>query len=513
MTRHAALAILLSLLACGCTVNPVTGKSELMLVSTADEVAIGREQYPLAIQMQGGRYRVDAELSAYVSEVGQRLAAVSDRELPYEFVVINDSVPNAWALPGGKIAVNRGLLAELDNEAELAALLSHEIVHAAARHGAAAMTRSMLAQSALAVTAVSLRNSDYGEIAAGGSQLAAFLVMQRYGRTAEREADRYGMHYMARAGYDPRAAVTLQEKFVALAQGGRQDWKSGLFSSHPPSEERVLLNLATARDLEAQGIAGGKLAAEQYRLGIAELLGAGEAYETYDRGREALRDNRSDAAFGFGRRAAGMEAREALFHGLMGDARYQEKRFREAVRHYSDAVSLDDGFFHYYLKRGLALERMQRIADARADLERSAELLPTPLAYAQLGRIARAEGRREAAKAYFQRASQSDTAVGREAAVEYLRMDVADHPTRYITAEGRVDARGYVLVQISNGSGIAVRDVVVRLRVTSPGRSSRIVERRLARSLGARTRTTLTTGFGPVPADSVIEVVVISARA
>ena len=157
MTRYSALAILFSLLACGCTVNPVTGKSELMLVSTADEVAIGREQYPLAIQMQGGRYQVDAQLSAYVSEVGQRLAAVSDRELPYQFVVVNDSVPNAWALPGGKIAVNRGLLAELDNEAELAALLGHEVVHAAARHGAAALTRSMLAQSAMAITVISLQ--------------------------------------------------------------------------------------------------------------------------------------------------------------------------------------------------------------------------------------------------------------------------------------------------------------------------------------------------------------------
>ena len=92
--------------------------------------------------------------TAYVNEVGQKLAAVADRKLPYEFVVLNNSVPNAWALPGGKIAVNRGLLTELKNEAELAAVLGHEIVHAAARHGAKAQERGTLLQVGLAAAQI-----------------------------------------------------------------------------------------------------------------------------------------------------------------------------------------------------------------------------------------------------------------------------------------------------------------------------------------------------------------------
>ena len=132
-----------------CTINPVTGDRELALISAADEVAIGEQQYAPSQQMQGGDYTLDPQLTAYVAEVGQSLAAVSDRALPYEFVVLNSSVPNAWALPGGKIAVNRGLLVELQSEAELAAVLGHEIVHAAARHGALAMQRGMLLQGAL----------------------------------------------------------------------------------------------------------------------------------------------------------------------------------------------------------------------------------------------------------------------------------------------------------------------------------------------------------------------------
>jgi predicted Zn-dependent protease len=109
----------------GCTINPVTGERELALVSAVDEVAIGEAQYVPSRQMQGGDYVREPELTRYVNDVGQRLAAVSDRALPYEFVVLNSSVPNAWALPGGKIAVNRGLLLELGSEAELAAVLGH----------------------------------------------------------------------------------------------------------------------------------------------------------------------------------------------------------------------------------------------------------------------------------------------------------------------------------------------------------------------------------------------------
>ncbi len=139
---------LLAAMVTGCGTNPVTGKKEFQFISTGQEVQIGEQNYAPSRQSQGGDLTVLPELTAYVSEVGQKLAAVSDRDLPYEFVVLNSSVPNAWALPGGKIAVNRGLLTTLENEAELAAVLGHEIVHAAARHGAKAQERGAFMQTA-----------------------------------------------------------------------------------------------------------------------------------------------------------------------------------------------------------------------------------------------------------------------------------------------------------------------------------------------------------------------------
>ena len=126
--RHTLLT--LCVLALGaCATNPVTRKSELSFVSEAQEISIGTQQYLQNQQSAGGKYLLDPALAAYVGEVGLKLVKVSDRsKLPFEFVVINDSVPNAWALPGGKLAINRGLLTELKSEAELAAVLDRKSV-------------------------------------------------------------------------------------------------------------------------------------------------------------------------------------------------------------------------------------------------------------------------------------------------------------------------------------------------------------------------------------------------
>ena len=191
-----------------------------------------------------------------MQRVGNRLAAVSDRKLPYEFVVLNNTIPNAWALPGGKIAVNRGLLMQLKSESELAAVLGHEIVHAAARHSAQQMSRGMLLQGGLLAAQVAGSDSDYGNLYMAGAGLAAQLALQRYGREAELEADKYGIEYMNMAGYDAQGAVSLQEMFVRMSEKKDSGWLAGLFASHPPSQERVDANRRHAAKFPAGGEMG-----------------------------------------------------------------------------------------------------------------------------------------------------------------------------------------------------------------------------------------------------------------
>jgi len=391
--RSFLLPMLLALLAgsaLSCVTNPVTGETEFSLVSEAQELSIGQEQYLPTRQAQGGDYVLDPQLAAYVDRVGQRVAAVSDRRLPYEFAVLNSSVPNAWALPGGKIAINRGLLTELENEAQLAAVLGHEVVHAAARHTARAISRQQLLGAAVIAgsigVGISTEDGRYAGLTALAGGLGAQLIGQKYGRDAELESDLYGTRYMAEAGYDPRAAVELQEIFVRLSGGRNPGWLEGLFASHPPSQERVEKNRGTAARLLAERDASTlELGAATYRQRMAGLLATREAYEAYDAGRKAFAGEDLAEAERLARQAIAGEPREGRFHGLLGDVALSREKKQEAAAHYGRAIELDGArFFRPLVLRGLVRKEQGDAAGSRADLQRSMELLPTEAAQAAL---------------------------------------------------------------------------------------------------------------------------------
>ncbi len=493
----------------GCVINPVTGDRELALVSADQEIAIGEQQYEPSQQMQGGEYRLDPQLVDYVSEVGQKLAAVSDRQLPYEFVVLNSSVPNAWALPGGKIAVNRGLLTELESEAELAAVLGHEIVHAAARHGALAMQRGLLLQGALLATQVAAQRSDFGGLTVGAASLGAQLLTMRNSREAELESDLYGMRYMAAAGYDPNAAVSLQETFVRLSEerGGRGGRLATLFASHPPSEERVAKNRETAAMLGASG----DLGRERYQAATALLRERQPAYDAYDEGREALADDRPRDAERAAQRALRMLPGEANIHALLGDIDLQERRYDDAARHYDDAIARDDSFFYYHLQQGLAQRQLRQWEDARAALETSARLLPTAEAYYALGTLAERRGDRQTALEYYTQAAGSESPAGQAAEEATVRLDLPNNPGRYIQARGGLDNSGQLVVEVANPTRVAVTDIVVAVRYADSRGAIRQVGRRI-NDLPPGQATRFATGLGPFTSSQQFEVGVTDAR-
>ena len=233
-----------------CSTNPVTGKNEFSLVSAQGEVAIGQQNFAPYQQQQGGRYVVDPELTLYVKEVGMKIAKLSDRPgLPYDFVVLNNDVPNAWALPGGKIAINRGLLLHMEDESQLAAVLAHEIVHAAARHGALQMTQQQILGVGAMAAGIASSDSEYGPYIAMAAMGGTKVYHAHHSRTHEFEADRYGIEYMVRAGYDAWGAVELQETFLRMSQGRQADFFQALLATHPPSAERVARNKENASQI------------------------------------------------------------------------------------------------------------------------------------------------------------------------------------------------------------------------------------------------------------------------
>jgi predicted Zn-dependent protease len=461
-TRILAAALVATVLA-ACGTNPVTGKKEIQFVSESSEIKIGNENYAPMRQSEGGDVNVMPELTTYVNEIGQKLAAVSDRKLPYDFVVLNNSVPNAWCLPGGKIAVNRGLLTELNSEAELAAVLGHEIVHGAARHGAKAQERGTLMQAGMVAAQVGLGASHVSAGAANillaGSGVGAQMVQMKFGRDQESEADHYGMIYMKRAGYDPAAAVTLQETFVRLSKdaGRSKNWLEGLFASHPPSEERVNDNRKTLAEIGA----GGDMGAERYRQRIAPLTSAKPAYDKYDQAIAAA--NKKDYA-GARKLAAEAEAllpREGRFEQLQGDTLLAEKKPADALPHYERAIELNPNYYGSYLGGGTAQYRLGNKIKAREWLQRSHDLLPTaPSAY-YLGTLARESGDTATAMEYYRTAAGSQSQYGQLAAAEYVRMDLPQNPGNYLATGAQRDAQGRALLVIENRSPVALTGILV----------------------------------------------------
>jgi beta-barrel assembly-enhancing protease len=465
MRRHLKLTLFaLCAVLAGCGVNPVTGKKEIQFVSEAQELQIGAQNYSPTRQSEGGDLTVLPELTTYVSSIGQKLAAVADRKLPYEFVVLNNSVPNAWALPGGKIAVNRGLLTELQNEAELAAVLGHEIVHAAARHGAKAQERGTLMQAGLAAATIGAAIGGVDNNLAGmmiqGAGVGAQMIQMKYGRDQELEADHYGMKYMKLAGYDPEGAVTLQETFVRLSEAGgakQHSWMEGLFASHPPSTERVERNKQAATELGR----GGEIRADQYQAAIKPLRDMKPAYDKYDQAVAAARKKDFATAKSLANEAVKAVPKEGRFHELLGELELAEKQPKDAIPHYEKAMALNPGYFGSYLGAGVAQMQLGDKAKAEQLLTKSAELLPTAPAAYFLGNIARDRGDANKARQYYQAAASSDSAIGKAAAAEFMKMDLPQNPGNYVATAGQLDAQGQVIVVVQNRSPVPLNAIQV----------------------------------------------------
>jgi len=241
MGAVSAASMAMPVLFTSCAVDPVTGQNELVFLSKNDEISLDRKQAPYQFSSDYGVVQ-DVQLNAYINRVGREIAARSHRpQMPYSFRAVNAAYINAYALPGGSIAATRGILVELNNEAELAALLGHEIGHVNARHAAEASTKGMLTNLLLAGATVATSAAGYGNAAGLVQQLGgmgAGALLAHYSRDNEREADALGMEYMTRTGYSPLGMIQLME--VLEKNGHRQpDAIELMFATHPMSSERL----------------------------------------------------------------------------------------------------------------------------------------------------------------------------------------------------------------------------------------------------------------------------------
>jgi len=240
------LLALLALTLTACAQNPVTGSNDFVMMSESQEIAIGRqndEQVKKQYKVYGSK-----ALQDYVDGVGQRIAKQSHRpDLQYHFTVLDTADINAFALPGGYVYITRGIMAYLNSEAELAAVLGHEIGHVTARHGVRQQSAAQAANIGLTIASIFVP-----EINTMGAQNLANIVggalLSGYGREHELEADRLGAEYLTRTDYDPKAIITvigvlknqeLKDAELAKQEGREPRRYHGVFASHPDNDTRL----------------------------------------------------------------------------------------------------------------------------------------------------------------------------------------------------------------------------------------------------------------------------------
>ncbi len=237
ITRRQVLWLLGASALSGCATSPVGGGSILVGMSEEEEKRVDQEVAPQQFSQDLGPVQ-DASVNRYLGEVGQRLDDKVHRpQMPYSYRVLNANYVNAYTFPGGAMGVTRGILVDLDNEAELAALLGHELGHVNARHAAQRQGQSMVAQVAAAGASLVASTTEWGGLVAIGSQLGASALLSSYSRDNEREADALGQEYMVRAGYPASGMVGLQQLLVDQ-QKEAPSMLQTMFSTHPMSSER-----------------------------------------------------------------------------------------------------------------------------------------------------------------------------------------------------------------------------------------------------------------------------------
>ncbi|MEI7900343.1 MAG: M48 family metalloprotease [bacterium] len=243
LTRVAAVFLLA--LVTGCVTNPITGKQQFSMVGKGELLTLARQAAPSQFASDYGVVN-DAQVNAYVTQVGRRLAAtlrpadVVYPDMPFSFQVVNAVYVNAYAFPDGTIAVTRGMLAELEDESQLAAVLGHEIAHVNCGHTASAMSKSTVYDALVSGASGYLASSgnSWADIVNTAGRLGSSVVLASYSREQERQADQGGMMYMVRTGYDPQGMAALMKLLVRIS-GANPSALEQMFATHPMSTERL----------------------------------------------------------------------------------------------------------------------------------------------------------------------------------------------------------------------------------------------------------------------------------
>lgn len=360
----------------GCATDPVTGKKQFMLMSAAGELGADRENSPHQISADYGALQ-NADLNRYITTVGDLLAAKSHRPaMPYTFRGVNAVYVNAYAFPAGSIAVTRGMLLDMQSEAELAALLGHEIGHVCARHAAEQATKSIVSSVVITGLAafVQYQFDGYGDLTSGLGMVAAGALLARYSRADEREADALGLEYMTRAGYNPEGSIALMDILRKLSQD-KPNAIEMLFATHPMSEERYQTSVEAVRTQYAAA-KNNPLNRERYMDMTTSLRASKGAIDQMQNGEKAMSAGKFDEAstcFTNGLRLAPNDYAGLL---MLARCRLMQKQGAEADRLAKEAQASYPGEAQAVYISGMAKVQMRAFEAAFQEFSNYETILP-----------------------------------------------------------------------------------------------------------------------------------------
>ena len=360
----------------GCAVDPVTGKKQFMLVSEDQEIQLDQQYSPLQFSADYGPVQ-DRKLNSYIDGVGQKMAKTTHRpHMPYSFRVVNATYINAYAFPGGSIAVTRGILLKLDDEAELASLLGHELGHVNARHSAEQMSKGQLSQAVVGGISVlaGTQGAGYGELASQLGSISAGALLASYSRDNEREADALGMAYMVDNGYGAKGFVGLMDMLNSLSKHKASSAEL-LFATHPMSDERYQTAVKAAQTTY-KSAQKKPLYRERYMDNIAKLRAQRGAIEAMQKGQESLMKKKYDQADQYFRKALKKAPNDYTALALMATSQMIQKKWAVGRQYAGMAQKAYPQEAQAYHLSGFAKIQLKKYQSAYNDFVKYDQLLP-----------------------------------------------------------------------------------------------------------------------------------------
>ncbi|MBT4362848.1 MAG: M48 family metalloprotease [Desulfobacteraceae bacterium] len=362
--------------ATGCATNPVTGQKQLMLVSESHELDIDQKNSPHQFSADYGISQ-DKNLNNYINNTGRNISSHTHRpSIPYSFRCVNATYVNAYAFPGGSIAVTRGILLSLNSEAQLSALLCHEMGHINARHTARQMTKGMVTQAIMGGVAIyaGTKDSRYSNLAVQLGMLGAGALLAAYSRSNEREADSLGLEYMVSAGYTPNGMTELMGVLKRMSKH-KPNAIELMFATHPMSDERYQ-NTIESIDQDYKSNLDAPEYRERYMDNTSKLRAIKGAIEAMQKGeKEMAKQNYVQAEKHFEK---GLKQAPLDYTGLVMMAKCQLalKKPEKALRYSEKAKKVYPKEAQGHHLSGFAKIKKRKFDSAYEDFRRYDMLLP-----------------------------------------------------------------------------------------------------------------------------------------